>query len=133
MGFLAIVVSHQESRKLVNRYGLIVFEKLNIRDMQINGNRTINKGIEDVAWNQFVNKTRTKAEEAGRGFILVDPKNTTQQCSGCGQIVKKDLSVRVHNCPNCGLVIGRDLNAALNILARGLTSIGIQSVEAHTL
>lgn len=123
--------AHQESRKLVNRYGLIVFEKLDIDGMQSNGNRTINKGIADVAWSQFVNRTSSKAEEAGRGVILVDPKNTTQQCSGCGQIVKKDLSQRIHHCPNCGLKIGRDLNAALNILGRGLTTLRLRPVEAH--
>jgi putative transposase len=121
--------AHQESRKLINRYGLIVFEKLDINKMQANGNRTINKGIADVAWGQFVSRTHVKAEEAGRGFILVDPKNTTQQCSGCGSIVKKDLSVRVHECPNCGLKIDRDLNAAINILARGLASFRLRTIE----
>ena len=52
-------------------------------------------------------------------MVAVNPKNTTQTCSGCGEIVKKDLSVRIHNCPHCGLVLDRDLNAALNILALG--------------
>lgn len=122
--------AHQESRKLVNHYGLMVFEDLNIDGMQTNGNRTINKGIADVAWGRFVQHTSRKAAEAGRAVVLIDPKNTTQACSGCGSIVKKDLSVRVHHCPDCGLKIGRDLNAALNILALGLKSIGTQSVEA---
>lgn len=125
--------AHQESRKLVNRFGLIVFEKLDIDVMRSNGNPTLNKGIADVAWSQFVNHTSSKAVEAGRGIILVDPKHTTQQCSGCGQIVKKELSQRIHHCPNCGLKIGRDLNAALNILARGLTSLRLSPVEAHPL
>lgn len=40
-------------------------------------------------------------------------------CSGCGRIVAKDLSVRVHDCPYCGLIIDRDLNASINILAAG--------------
>jgi len=44
---------------------------------------------------------------------------TSQICSGCGQIVQKDLSVRIHECPHCGLVMDRDLNASLNILRRG--------------
>ena len=116
--------SHQESRKLVNEYQLIVFEDLNISDMQSKKNKVVNRGIADVAWNQFVLFTAYKAECAGRGVVLVDPKNTTQMCSGCGEIVPKDLSVRKHDCPHCGLSIGRDLNAALNILARGLTSLG---------
>ena len=115
--------AHQESRKLVNRYGLIVFEDLDIRGMQASGNRIINKGIADVAWNRFVSFTEAKAEDAERSVIRVDPKNTTQQCSRCGQIVKKGLHVRVHDCPHCGLKIDRDLNAALNVLARGLASI----------
>jgi putative transposase len=122
--------AHQESRKLVNRYGLMVFEDLSIDEMQTNGNRTINKRIADVAWGKFAQYTSSKAEDAGRGVVLVNPKNTTQACSGCGSIVKKDLSVRVHHCLDCGLKIGRDLNAALNILALGLKSIGTQSVEA---
>lgn len=45
-------------------------------------------------------------------------------------MVKKALSVHVHQCPSCGLEIDRDLNAALNILALGLQRIGTQSVEA---
>lgn len=116
--------AHQESRKLVNRYGLIVFEDLNIQGMQATGNKIINKGIADVAWGKFVSFTEYKAEEAGRSVIRVDPKNTSQMCSGCGQIVEKDLSVRIHSCHHCGLKIDRDLNASLNILARGLSCLG---------
>jgi len=41
-------------------------------------------------------------------------------CSGCGILVAKDLSERVHVCPVCGLRLDRDHNAALNILTLGL-------------
>jgi putative transposase len=116
--------AHQESRKLINRFGLIAFEKLEIQDMQTNGNKTINRGIADVAWGRFVQYSTYKAENAGRAVILVNPRGTTQECSGCGEVVPKGLSVRVHDCPHCGLKVDRDLNAALNVLARGLTSIG---------
>lgn len=125
--------AHQESRKLVNRFGLIVFEKLDITGMQADTFKTITKGIADVAWGQFVQHTSGKAAEAGRSVMLVDPRGTTQNCSGCGKRVQKGLSIRVHDCPFCGLKIGRDLNAAKNILARGLTGIGNQSVEAQRL
>lgn len=116
--------AHQESRKLVNRYGLLVFEKLDIRDMQSNGNHAVNRGIADVAWGKFVQYTTYKAECAGRGMLLVNPRGTTQECSGCGAVVPKDLSVRVHDCPHCGLKLDRDLNAARNVLTRGLASLG---------
>jgi putative transposase len=115
--------AHQESRKLVNRFGLIVFENLDIQDMQSNGNRVVNRGIADVAWGQFVQFTTYKAESAGRAVLRVNPRGTTQECSGCGAVVLKDLSVRVHDCPHCGLKLDRDLNASLNILARGLASL----------
>lgn len=116
---------HQEARKLVNTYQLLAFEKLDIRDMQQNGNhRGLNKSIADAAWHQFVQCCSSKAEGAGRTVVLVDPRNTTQMCSGCGEIVRKGLSVRVHTCPHCGLILDRDHNAALNILRRGLASVG---------
>ncbi len=122
--------AHQESRKLVNEYQFIAFEDLDIQEMQVNGNRTISRGIADVAWDQFVQFTTYKAVDAGRGVVRVNPRGTTQMCSGCNAIVPKDLHVRVHDCPNCGLKLNRDHNAALNILARGLASMGSQSLES---
>lgn len=119
--------AHQESRKLVDQYQFIAFENLDIQDMQSTGNKNITRGIADVAWGQFVQFTTYKAANAGRVVVQVDPRGTTQMCSGCHAIVKKDLSVRIHNCPHCGLKISRDHNAALNILARGLASISADS------
>lgn len=72
----------------------------------------------------FVRFTTYKAEEAGRSVALVDPRGTTQQCADCGQVVPKDLSVRKHECPYCGLSLDRDHNAAINILSRGLATLG---------
>jgi putative transposase len=135
--------AHQASRKLVNRFQFLAFEDLDIQGMQrskgTRGNKTIRRGIADVAWGQFVQFTAYKAEWAGRGVALVTPKGTTQTCSAPsghpGEMVPKDLSVRIHACPHCGLNLSRDLNAALNILARGLASIGgasaLVAVEAH--
>jgi putative transposase len=116
--------AHQESRKLVNEYQFIAFEELDIAEMQVTGNKVIRRNLADVAWSQFVAFTAYKAECAGRGVVLVDPKGTTQSCSGCGEMVPKELSVRVHLCPHCGLNLNRDQNAALNILARGLAGMG---------
>jgi len=128
--------AHQESRKLVNQYQFIAFEDLDIQDMQSNGNKTISRGIADVAWGQFVQFATYKAEDAGRVVVRVNPRGTTQMCSGCHAIVPKDLSVRIHDCPHCGLVLNRDHNAALNILARGLAGLNTDSsvvIEAHVL
>ena len=113
--------AHQESRKLVDAYQVIVFEDL--APMEMGRSRGMRKSIVDVAWTQFIQMTVAKAEGVGRRVILVNPKNTTKMCSTCGEIVPKKLSVRVHTCPVCGLVLDRDENAALNILQRGLLSL----------
>ena len=127
--------AHQESRKLVNKYQFIAFEDLDIKDMQAAPNggsppgadKRYTRGIADVAWGQFVQFTAYKAANAGRVVALVNPKHTTQMCSGCHAIVPKGIEVRVHDCPHCGLKLNRDHNAALNILARGLASISTDS------
>lgn len=114
--------AHKLSHKLVNEYGIIAFEKLNIKDML--KNHCLAKSIADASWNQLIQYTSYKAEEAGRKCVLVNPKNTSKRCSCCGTLVDKDLSVRVHSCPVCGLVMDRDQNAAINILALGLQCLG---------
>lgn len=120
--------AHEVSRQLVNNYGVIVFEKLAVVEMlgrhkDFFGNK-LNRGIADAAWSQLAQFTAYKAEDAGRLFLQVDPRNTSKKCSRCGLLVDKDLSVRVHDCPHCGLVIDRDQNAAINILALGLQRMG---------
>ena len=115
--------AHQKSRKLVSTFGTIVFEDLSITRMI--KNHCLAKSIADAAWNQLITYTRYKAEEAGRVCFQIDPRGTSQRCSRCWTTVKKDLSVRVHTCPVCGLQIDRDLNAAINILAVGLHSLGV--------
>ena len=114
--------AHKHSLKLVRSFDLICLEDLSIKSMQEGDKKNIRKGIADVAWNQFIQFTQYKAASAGKRVILVNPKNTTKECSRCGCIVPKELSERTHSC-SCGLVLDRDLNAAINILRRGLASL----------
>jgi transposase len=92
-------------------------------------NHYLAKSISDVSWSQLTNFVSYKAEEASKRVEFVDPKNTSQECSNCGKIVKKPLSQRVHKCPFCGLVMDRDENAAINILKRGLRNVGQELPE----
>jgi len=108
--------AHKVSRKLVNAYDLIVLEKLQIQNMV--KNHHLAKSISDAGWYQLIQFTKYKAEYAGKVVELVDPKNTTQNCSSCGKKVPKSLSVRTHKCPYCGLELDRDVNAAINILQK---------------
>lgn len=114
--------AHKLSRYLVDVFQVVVFEDLNVQGMV--KNHCLAKSISDAAWNQTIQYTIYKAECADRLCLKVNPAYTSQDCSTCGDRVKKQLSQRVHSCPKCGLQIDRDLNAALNILARGLACIG---------
>lgn len=107
---------HQVARSLVDRYGVIAAESLRINNML--GNRRLSRRIGDAGWGLFLLILTSKAESAGCKVTLVDPKNTSQECSQCGTLVRKSLAVRVHKCPECGCTLDRDVNAARNILAR---------------
>lgn len=107
-------MQHKVARSLVNRFGFIAVERLNIKGMLKNGR--LARRIADAAWGSFITILSNKAESAGAKVILVDPRNTSQRCSRCSELVPKSLAVRVHRC-ECGLVLDRDVNAARNILA----------------
>jgi putative transposase len=131
---------HKAARALVNRFGLIVFEDLNIINMSkapepkpdpdkvgaylpngASAKAGLNKSILDAGWGQFQQLCVAKAESAGRRVLFVDPYNTSQLCSSCGRIVPKDLSDRWHSC-ECGAELDRDHNSARTILFRGEAS-----------
>jgi len=115
--------AHQESRSLINRFDFIAVEDLSVRSMV--RNHALAKSIHDAAWTAFAALLRSKAEWAGRACVAVDPKHTSQTCSGCGwRNPNLTLDDRVFHClnparPDCRLVLDRDRNAAFNIVVRG--------------
>jgi len=108
---------HKIANFYVGAYKTIYVEALNIKGMV--KNRHLSKSIADASWGKFFEYLTYKAEGADRRVIKVNPRNTSQLCSRCGEKVKKSLSVRTHACPFCGLVMDRDHNAAINIIAVG--------------
>jgi len=110
---------HKLSQKIVGTFGFIFVEDLKPKKMVNSNFKVLNKYINDAAWSQFFDYISYKAENAGRTFVKVNPKGTTQECSNCGEIVPKDLSVRIHHCHQCGFKVSRDYNSSLNILGRG--------------
>lgn len=105
---------HKLSRRLVNRYGLIAVEDLNVRGL---AGGMLAKSVHDAGWASFIDKLTYKAESAGRELVKVDPRGTSQTCT-CGASVRKRLSDREHACLACGLVADRDHVSAQVILQR---------------
>jgi putative transposase len=122
LGNLRDNFAHQLSHRIVNDYGIICLEDIDIKNI-IEKKPYMAKSVLDASWNRFRTYVTYKAASAGRKVVMVNPAYTSQMCSGCGSIVKKDLSERIHNCPKCGLVMDRDLNASKNILRLGLQSM----------
>lgn len=104
---------HKEARKLVEAYGHIAVEDLNIKGL---AGGMLAKPVHDAGWSQFLRFLSDKAENAGRIVYAVNPVGTSQRCSRCGITVPKTLADRWHHCPACGLQLGRDHNSALDIL-----------------
>lgn len=107
---------HKIARKLVDKYGLIAVESLNIQGMI--KNHCMARAIQDAGWGSFLNILKLKAESAGVEVVEVNARGTSQTCPQCGAVAKKTLSQRQHVCP-CGYSAHRDHAAAQVILARG--------------
>ncbi len=97
-------------------------------------NHHLAKSISDASWYQFTEWLEYYAKLHEIVCVAVPPHFTSQNCSNCGQTVKKSLSARTHKCPHCDYIADRDHNAARNILAKGLEMLGaiVNSTEGHS-
>jgi putative transposase len=131
---------HKESRKLVTRFQVIVFEDIQIGNLTkhakpkqdeetgqylpkvASAKSGLTKSILDAGWGTFMHLCEVKAAWAGRSMIKVNPRYTSQVCSQCGTVRKKTLAERWHSC-DCGAELDRDVNAAMNILWLGTSQL----------
>lgn len=113
---------HKISFRLSQAYGIICVEDLRIRNMV--RNRKLAKSIQDAGWGMFRSFLTYKCHREGGLLVKVKPHYTSQECSICGTMVHKSLSVRTHVCPSCSIILDRDHNAARNIEKAGLIQLG---------
>lgn len=131
---------HKQARELAARYDLLVVEDLTIANMLRrakpkpdpdnpgqflpNGARAksgLNRSISDAGWGQFVSILRAKAEDAGRTWIEVNPRHTSDGCERCGHAAPENrVSQAEFVCQRCGHHAPADEHAARNILRAGL-------------
>ena len=101
---------HKLSNYYVNNYDAIGMEDM---PMGLKGN-IFAKSKQDASWGKFRQFIAYKAESAGKLFVPVSYRGTTQRCSQCSEIVHKELWDREHKC-GCGFIAPRDYNSALEI------------------
>ena len=132
---------HKQARALVGRYDLLVVEDLIIANMLRrakpvpdpdnpgqflnNGARAksgLSRSISDAGWGRFISVLRAKAEEAGRIWIEVDPRHTSDGCEVCGHAAPENRVTQAEfRCTACGHgPTQADEHAARNLLRAGL-------------
>ena len=108
---------HKLSNALVKSgYTSFAVEDLHIRNMV--KNHRLADAIHNASWNRFIQLLSYKAESAGLSVVKVDARNTSKECSNCGNVQEMPLSTREYNCSRCGMQLDRDINASINILKR---------------
>jgi putative transposase len=109
------------STRIIRENQVICIESLAVKNMV--KNHCLAKAISDVGWGEFVRQLEYKSEWYGRTLVKIDrwfPSSKT--CHACKHVLDSlTLDVREWACPECGVVHDRDTNAALNILAEGLS------------
>ncbi len=118
--------AHKTAKNLVDRFDLIAFENLQIKNMV--QNHHLAKSIMDAGWYQLQTLTAFKAEEAGKQVKFCIAAGTSQTCHVCRNKQKLTLRDRVFRCNQCGNIEDRDVNAANNIENR--CTVGMTGIEA---
>ncbi|MEW6493073.1 MAG: transposase [Cyanobacteriota bacterium] len=109
------------ARCVIQSNDLVAYEDLRIKNLV--RNHCLAKSINDAGWYQFRKWLEYFGVKFGKLTIAVNPAYTSQECSECGTVVKKSLSMRTHAC-QCGFILDRDWNAAINILKSALGTTG---------
>jgi putative transposase len=120
---------HKLTTTLVQRFGTVVIEDLNVRGMV--KNRCLSRAISDVGFGEFRRQLTYKAASAGTRVVIANRwYPSSKACSACGFVIDiLPLSIREWICPACGCVHDRDVNAAINLKQLGVASPEVTPVD----
>jgi len=111
--------NHQISRQLINlavqeQVGVLVMEKLENIRQTARSLRRADRSLHSWAFYELQSFIEYKAKRAGVKVVYIDPKYTSQRCSSCGVVKKKQRKRNIYHC-SCGNHVHADLNASRNI------------------
>ena len=115
------------ARSVCTSNDCIVYEDLKVRNLVRNSK--LAKSITDAGWTQFRSWVEYYGWKMGKITVAVPPHYTSSDCPKCNKRVKKSLSTRTHAC-ECGCVMDRDHAAAIQILKKGLNTVGHTGIYA---
>lgn len=140
---------HKSSTVISKNHATIVMEDLHVRNMSasasgslenpgrnVKAKSELNKSILDQGWFEFRRQIAYKSEWRGGILVVVPPQYTSQTCSVCGHVDKKNrISQSQFVCTKCYQEMHADHNAALNILAAGqaVAACGVGKALAPTV
>ena len=87
---------HKLSAQYAKNNDIVFVEKLNMVK-----NHRLSQSIMDASWETFLQKLEYKCKM----LIKVSSRNTTVDCSRCGNTVPKSLAIRIHRCDKCNIIL----------------------------
>jgi putative transposase len=107
--------NHCISKTIVNMpFDVFALEKLEITRNKKSGKR-FNRLLGSWSPNQLQNFIAYKAEQKSKLCVGVNPRYTSQRCSKCGFVHKRNRRGLGFRCGSCGFSLNADLNASRNI------------------
>ncbi len=120
-----LIVSKVVERTLV--IGDLSQRQMVMKKREEHKNRSRNRAVfNDWLLYTFVQMLVYKCTLSGKELVILDERNTSKMCSGCGRLQAMPLWKRTYRCPHeeCRLEMDHDENSAINILKRFLARRG---------
>lgn len=124
---------HKLTTGLVERFGMVVIEDLNVRGLV--QNQHLARAVSDVGFGEFRRQLEYKmAARSGRLVVANCWYPSSKTCSDCGFVLNiLSLGTRFWDCPVCGVSHDRDINAAINLEKLGRATPEVTPVEKKAL
>ena len=114
---------NEVAKQVTSKASLVVVE--NLKNITKNTKRRLVKTMRRSIgrWNvsYWLNRLHMTCEDTNVSFRTVSPYKTSQTCSSCGFVDRRNRVLEKFLCQKCGYTDNADINAAKNILTRFLT------------
>lgn len=120
-------INHTISKRIVEKaqrhsQGIALEDLSGIRE-RITVRRAQRATLHSWSFHQLRQFVAYKAQRAGIPVVLVDPRNTSRECSVCGCVDKRNRpNQSTFSCVSCGHAANADTNAARNISRRAVVN-----------